>query len=67
MNEQHQKGKVNNMKCMEVFYRKSQAEKFFEGLQDEDWETNAEMIESIDEDINEKCWIVYFNPKPLRR
>lgn len=52
---------------MEIFYRKWDAEKFAEKLQDANWETNAEIMETLDEDINEKCWIVYFNPKPLRK
>ena len=55
------------MKCMEVFYRRWEAEKFFEELQNKEWNTEAEIVETIDEDVNEKCWIVYFNPKPLRR
>ena len=55
------------MKCMEVFYRRWEAEKFFEELQNKEWNTEAEIIETIDEDANEKCWIVYFNPKPLRK
>lgn len=55
------------MRCMEIFYRKWQAEKFLEELQNENWNTDAEITETIDEDINEECWIVYYNPKPLRR
>lgn len=55
------------MKCMEIFYRRWEAEKFFEELQNKEWNTEAEIEEAIDEDVNEKCWIVYFNPEPLRR
>lgn len=56
------------MKCMEIFYRRWEAEKFVEEeLQNKEWNTEAEIVETIDEDINEKCWIVYFNPKPLRK
>ena len=52
---------------MEVFYRRCEAEKFFEELQNKEWNTEAEIVETIDEDVNEKCWVVYFNPKPLRK
>lgn len=55
------------MKCVEVFYRRWEAEKFFEELQNKDWNTEAEIVETIDEDVNEKCWLVYYNPKPLRK
>lgn len=55
------------MKCMEIFYRRWQAEKFAEELSTKEWEAEAEVVETLDEDINEKCWIVYFNPKPLRK
>ena len=55
------------MKCVEVFYRRWEAEKFFEELQNKDWNTDAEIVETIDEDADEKCWIVYFSPKPLRK
>lgn len=55
------------MKCMEVFYRRWEAEKFVEELQNKDWNAEPELEETIDEDINEQCWIVYFNPKPLRK
>lgn len=55
------------MKCMEIFYRRWQAEKFVEQLQNEKWNANPELEEAVDEDAdNLQCWIVYFNPKPLR-
>ena len=54
------------MKCVEIFYKKEDAEKFFEEVHHVQWDTEPEIEETIDEDIDEKCWIVYFNPKPYR-
>lgn len=56
-----------DMKCLEIFYRKWEAEKFAEQLQNVDWKADAKIVETIDEDVDEKCWLVYYNPKPLRK
>ena len=55
------------MKCMEIFYRKWQAEKFVEELENESWEANPELVKTRDEDADEDCWVVYYIPKPLYR
>ena len=56
---------------MEIFYKEENANDFAERLKEFSkeikygaWNPAPEIIKTVDEDINEECWIVYFTPKP---
>ena len=52
------------MKSAEFFYNEQQANEFIKSLI---WqEAEPEMVETEDEDTNEKVYVVYYNPPKMR-
>ena len=52
------------MKCMEIFYKQESAIKFFNSIEKK---LEPEIIKTIDEDVNEDVWIVYYNPRKIEK
>lgn len=50
------------MRCTEYFYNEEKAIDFMESV---DMELEPEIIKTMDEDINEEVWVVYFNPPKM--
>lgn len=57
------KGKVIGMKAMETFYKLEDAIDFKSSL---DYDAKPEIVKTMDEDVNETVWIVYYNPPRLK-
>lgn len=51
------------MKCMEIFYKQESAINFFNSIAQE---LDPEIVKTMDEDVNEEVWIVYYNPPEMK-